>query len=123
MAEDLAGAWALLLTPQGCECSLPWYPASQLTPPVLTCCPSCASGMSVTGMSHWAAWYITRLLIKLTPKGVVFSFLFCECAVLYSRPSLKSLNHANRMYHSACHSLLKPIHLVYQQSAILFCHV
>ena len=23
-----------------------------------------------------AAWYITRLLIKLTPKGVVFSFLF-----------------------------------------------
>ena len=24
----------------------------------------------------WAAWYITRLLVKLTPKGVVFSFLF-----------------------------------------------
>ena len=23
----------------------------------------------------WAAWYITRLLLKLTPKGVVFSFL------------------------------------------------
>ena len=23
-----------------------------------------------------AAWYITRLLVKLTPKGVVFSFLF-----------------------------------------------
>ena len=22
------------------------------------------------------AWYITRLLVKLTPKGVVFSFLF-----------------------------------------------
>ena len=24
---------------------------------------------------HSAAWYITRLLIKLTPKGVLFSFL------------------------------------------------
>ena len=24
----------------------------------------------------WAAWYSTWLLIKLTPKGVVFSFLF-----------------------------------------------
>ena len=24
---------------------------------------------------YWAAWYITRLLVKLTPKGVVFSFL------------------------------------------------
>ena len=22
----------------------------------------------------WAAWYITRLLVKLTPKGVVFLF-------------------------------------------------
>ena len=26
--------------------------------------------------SPWAAWYDTWLLIKLTPKGVVFSFLF-----------------------------------------------
>ena len=25
----------------------------------------------------WAAWYISKLLVKLTPKGVVFSFLFC----------------------------------------------
>ena len=25
--------------------------------------------------SFWAAWYITRLLVKSTPKGVVFSFL------------------------------------------------
>ena len=25
--------------------------------------------------NSWAAWHITRLLIKLTPKGVVFSFL------------------------------------------------
>ena len=24
----------------------------------------------------WAAWYIARLLVKLTPKGVLFSFLF-----------------------------------------------
>ena len=24
----------------------------------------------------WAAWYITRLLVKSTPKNVVFSFLF-----------------------------------------------
>ena len=24
----------------------------------------------------WAAWYSTRLLVNLTPKGVVFSFLF-----------------------------------------------
>ncbi len=24
----------------------------------------------------WAAWYNTWLLIELTPKGVVFSFLF-----------------------------------------------
>ena len=23
----------------------------------------------------WAAWYITMLLVELTPKGVVFSFL------------------------------------------------
>ena len=23
----------------------------------------------------WAAWYITRLLFKFTPKGVVFSFV------------------------------------------------
>ena len=26
----------------------------------------------------WAAWYNIRLLIKLTPKGVVVSFLFFE---------------------------------------------
>ena len=25
----------------------------------------------------WAAWYITRLLVILTPKGVVLFFLFC----------------------------------------------
>ena len=25
----------------------------------------------------WVAWYYAGLLIKLTPKGVVFSFLFC----------------------------------------------
>ena len=25
----------------------------------------------------WAAWYITRLLVELTPKGVVFS---CLCS-------------------------------------------
>ncbi len=31
----------------------------------------------------WAAWYNTWLLIKLTPKGVVFSFL------LFSRPDLE----------------------------------
>ena len=34
----------------------------------------------------WADWYITRLLAKLTPKGVVFSFLFCSvlfCSVLF----------------------------------------
>ncbi len=31
----------------------------------------------------WAAWYITWLLIKLTPRGVVFSFLFsCEQAAM-----------------------------------------
>ena len=30
---------------------------------------------------HWAAWYIkTWLLIEVTPKGVVFSFLF-SCLV------------------------------------------
>ena len=35
----------------------------------------------------WAAWYITRLRIKFTPKGVVFSFcsfhfLLCEQTLL-----------------------------------------
>ena len=30
-------------------------------------------------MPSWAAWYNTGLLIKLTPKGVVFSFL---CSLL-----------------------------------------
>ena len=30
-----------------------------------------------------AAWYITRLLVTLTPKGLVFSFLSsCECACM-----------------------------------------
>ena len=28
----------------------------------------------------WAAWYITRLLIKLTPKGVVFLFYLMALA-------------------------------------------
>ena len=32
-------------------------------------------------MHVWAAWYVTRLLVKLTPKGVVFSFSFLVNAV------------------------------------------
>ena len=30
----------------------------------------------VIQLPFWAAWYSTRLLVNLTPKGVVFSFLF-----------------------------------------------
>ena len=30
--------------------------------------------------SLWAAWYITRLLVELTPKGAVFSFLTSKLA-------------------------------------------
>ena len=37
----------------------------------------------------WAVWYITRLLVELTPKGVVFSVLFscqaCVVRALFSR--------------------------------------
>ena len=32
--------------------------------------------MPTRGGGTWAAWYNTWLLIKLTPKGVIFSFLF-----------------------------------------------
>ena len=30
--------------------------------------------------SCWAAWYIARLLVKLTRQGVVFSFLLSDHA-------------------------------------------
>ena len=38
-----------------------------------------AAAANAAGVSHdwpWAAWYNTWLLMKLTPKGVVLSFLF-----------------------------------------------
>ena len=35
-------------------------------------------------MLIWAAWYITRLLVKLTPEGVVFSFLLFYAYVIAS---------------------------------------
>ena len=31
---------------------------------------------SYVSSALWAAWYITRLLIKFTQKGIVFSFRF-----------------------------------------------
>ncbi len=34
-------------------------------------------------VSTWAAWYNTWLLIKLTPKGIIFSFLFWSAIVLF----------------------------------------
>ncbi len=42
---------------------------------------------------YWAAWYDTRLLIKLTPEGVVFSFLLynmsaVEQQCVYAQPQL-----------------------------------
>ena len=33
-------------------------------------------GRCVSGLSSWAAQYITRLLVRLVPIGVFFSFLF-----------------------------------------------
>ena len=33
-------------------------------------------GLTEHGSQAWAAWWNTELLIKLTLKGVVFSFLF-----------------------------------------------
>ena len=39
--------------------------------------------------SFWAAWYVTRLLVKLTPKGVVFCFLFfVSCVPFHPRQGL-----------------------------------
>ena len=35
----------------------------------------------IMAWSPWAARYNTWLLIKLTPKGVVFSFLFYACEI------------------------------------------
>ena len=54
----------------------------------------------------WAVWYITRLLIKLMPKGVVFSFLYYldDCMVtvkdldqiyILSSASFETLSDAN----------------------------
>ena len=34
----------------------------------------------------WAAWHNTWLLIELTPKGVVFSFLFSNLTIVFSFP-------------------------------------
>ena len=49
----------------------------------LTACP--AQTFVAYMLAFWAAWYITRLLIKLTPRGVVFSFLsILSCLVLTS---------------------------------------
>ncbi len=48
------------------------------------------------GPSPWAARYNTWLVIKLTPKGVVFSFLFFQDPVIvadsctYERPAISS---------------------------------
>ena len=36
----------------------------------------CSAQCSSHCLEGWAAWYNTWLLIELTPKGVVFSFLF-----------------------------------------------
>ena len=34
----------------------------------------------------WAAWYITRLLIMIVPKGVVFSFFFFGSRLILRNP-------------------------------------
>ena len=46
-------------------------------PSSLRTCTRLWSGMPVlhSPHQHWAAWYVTRLLVELSPKGVVFSFL------------------------------------------------
>ena len=40
-------------------------------------------GLTEHGSQAWAAWWNTELLIKLTLKGVVFSFLF-SCFLFFS---------------------------------------
>ena len=50
--------------------------------------------------SVWAAWYITRLLVKLTLKGVVVSFLFSNCQLRHGlKPHLSRLSFAWPQYH------------------------
>ncbi len=36
-------------------------------------------------LSAWTAWYNTWLLVELTPKGIVFSFLFCLCLLIQGK--------------------------------------
>jgi hypothetical protein len=49
-------------------CSLAWLQTS--------CCTTTLQGPCVVWHRKWAARYKTWLFIELTPKGVVFSFLF-----------------------------------------------
>ena len=35
----------------------------------------------------WAAWYITRLLVKLKPKGVIFLFFSSVCQSSAAKPA------------------------------------
>ncbi len=44
--------------------------------PLVYCSSLCGSCTTCLLAYPWAAWYNTWLLIKLTPKGAVFSFLF-----------------------------------------------
>ncbi len=52
-----------------------------------------SSLMSAALCQHlfWAARYNTWLLMKLTPKGVVFSFLFLSTSVVLSQQLLEQL--------------------------------
>ncbi len=46
---------------------------------------SCRAKFHSINIVSWAAWYNTWLLNKLTPKGIVFSFLFNQqCSLRYT---------------------------------------
>ena len=56
----------------------------------------------------WAARYNTWLLIKLTPKGVVFSFLFCnehDFCVCFAQQAQRACRQAYKMWSSDASSV------------------
>ena len=50
--------------------------SAMFSPNVLVPCQDSMLLRALQGAVHWAAQYNTWLLIKLMPKGIVFSFLF-----------------------------------------------
>ena len=71
-------------------------------------------------MAFWAAWYITRLLVKLTPKGVVFLlFSFLHCCHRRPNKGLHTPTYLGGVRHSS--GSTEPLHWVFTSNSHKHC--